>query len=398
LNLERAINIDDLRRLAKRRLPKIAFDFIEGGLEDERGLARNEDAFAAFNLVPRYGVDVTACDQTTTLFGRTYSGPLGIAPTGLAGLFRPGGDLMLAKAAKEANVPFIMSGTGTGLIEDLGKVAPQHGWYQLYVAKERSISEDMVRRVGDAGLSTLVITVDVPINSKRERNLRNGFTRPLRMTIKTRLEALRHPGWLAEFLHTGMPMFSNWKPYARLGASASEVADFVAKQTPSPVLWRDIETFRRLWPGKLVIKGIMHPDDAVRCAALGCDGIMVSNHGARQLDKSPAPVQVLPAIAAAVGDKMTVMYDSGIRRGSDALVALCLGAKFVFVGRPTLYGAAAGGVAGATRALTIFRDEIGRTMAQMGAPNIASLGPQFLTWQHPDELRRNAPWDQALRL
>src|SRR5262249_52217163 len=154
-------------------------------------------------------------------------------PTGLAGLFRPGGDLMLAKAAKEANVPFIMSGTGTGLIEDLGKVAPQHGWYQLYVAKERSISEDMIRRVGDAGLSTLVITVDVPINSKRERNLRNGFTRPLRMTFKTQLEALRHPGWLAEFLHTGMPMFSNWKQYARLGASAAEVADFVATQTPS---------------------------------------------------------------------------------------------------------------------------------------------------------------------
>jgi L-lactate dehydrogenase (cytochrome)/(S)-mandelate dehydrogenase len=397
LNLDRAINIDDLRRLAKRRLPKIAFDFIEGGLEDERGLSRNESAFAGFDLVPRYGVDVSTCDQTTTLFGRTYSGPLGIAPTGLAALFRHGGDLMLAAAAKAANVPFIMSGTATGLIEDLGKVAPQHGWYQLYVARERSISEDMIRRVGDAGLSTLVITVDVPINSKRERNLRNGFTRPLKMTFKTRLEALRHPGWLAEFLRTGMPMFANWKQYARLGASASEVADFVAQQTPVPVLWRDIETFRRLWPGKLVVKGIMHPDDAVRCAALGCDGVIVSNHGARQLDRSPASIEVLPAIAAAIGDKITVMLDSGIRRGSDAIVALCLGARYVFVGRPTLYGAAAGGTAGAARALAIFRDEIGRTMAQMGAPSIASLGPQFLTWQHPDELKRNAPWGQALR-
>jgi L-lactate dehydrogenase (cytochrome)/(S)-mandelate dehydrogenase len=158
------------------------------------------------------------------------------------------------------------------------------------------------------------------------------------------------------------------------------------------VLWRDIEAFRRLWPGKLVIKGIMHPDDAIRCAALGCDGVIVSNHGARQLDRSPASIEVLPAVAAAVGDKMTVMFDSGIRRGSDAIVALCLGARYVFVGRPTLYGAAAGGTAGAARALAIFRDEIGRTMTQMGAPSIANLGPQFLTWQHPDDLRRNDPW------
>ena len=287
MDLEHAINIDDLRKLAKRRLPKIAYDFIEGGLEDERGIARNESAFAGFDLVPRYGVDVSACDQSTMLFGRTYAGPLGVAPTGIAGLFRPGADLMLAKAAKAANVPFIMSGTGTALIEDLGRIAPEHGWYQIYPARDRAISEDMIRRARDAGLSTLVITVDVPVNSKRERNLRNGFTRPLKMTMKTKLEALLHPGWMAEYLRTGMPLFSNWQKYAPPGASAAEVADFVASQTPVPVLWRDIEDFRRLWPGKLVIKGIMHADDATRCAALGCDGIMVSNHGGRQLDKSP---------------------------------------------------------------------------------------------------------------
>jgi (S)-mandelate dehydrogenase len=390
VNPDHAINIDDLRKLAKRRLPKIAFDFIEGGLEDERGVARNEAGFSGFDLVPRYGVDVSACDQSTTLFGRTYSGPLGIAPTGIAGLFRPGADLMLAAAAKAANVPFIMSGTGTGLIEDLGRLAPDHGWYQLYVARDRKISEDMVRRVGDAGLQTLVITVDVPVNSKRERNLRNGFTRPLKMTMKTKLEALLHPGWMAEYLRTGMPLFSNWQRYAPPGATTAEVADFVAQQTPVSVQWRDIETFRHLWPGKLVIKGIMHVDDATRCAALGCDGIMVSNHGGRQLDKSPSAVEVLPAIAAAVGDKLTVMFDSGVRRGSDAVVALCLGAKYVFVGRPTLYGAAAAGTAGATRALTIFKDEIGRTMMQMGAPDIRSLGPQFLSW-NSDDLRRNMP-------
>lgn len=389
VNLDAAINVDDLRRLAKRRLPKIAYDFIEGGLEDEDGIVRNEQAFRDVRLVPRYGDDVRVRDQTTRLFGRAYSGPVGIAPTGLAGLFRPGADLMLAQAAKDANVPFIMSGTGTGLIEDLGHIAPQHGWYQLYVARDRSISEDMVRRARDAGLSTLVITVDVPVNSKRERNLRNGFTRPIKMTLKTKLEACLHPGWMREFLSAGMPLFSNWQRYAPAGATAAEVADFVADQTPVPVLWQDIEAFRRLWPGKLVIKGTMHPDDATRAAALGVDGIMVSNHGGRQLDKSPGPIEVLPAIVAAAGDKLTVMYDSGVRRGSDVVAALCMGARYVFVGRATLYGAAAGGTAGATRALAIFRDEIDRTMAQLGAPDIKSLGPQFLFWNHPDDLRRN---------
>ncbi len=387
--LDAAINVEDLRKLAKRRLPKIAFDFIEGGLEDEDGIVRNEKTLRDVRLVPRYGIEVSTRDQRTELFGRTYAGPVGIAPTGLAALFRPGADLMLARAARDANVPFIMSGAGTGLIEDLGRIAPDHGWYQLYCAKDRSISEDMIKRTADAGLSTLVITVDVPIGSKRERNMRNGFTRPLKMSMKTRLEACLHPGWLAEFLRTGMPLFSNWAKYAPPGSSPDQVADFVAKQTPSPVTWADIEKYRRMWNGKLVIKGIMHPDDATRCAALGVDGIMVSNHGGRQLDKSPGPIEVLPAIVAAVGDKMTVMYDSGIRRGSDVVAALCLGAKYVFVGRATLYGAAAAGVAGATRALDIFRDEIDRTMAQIGAPDIRSLGPQHLFWEQAENLKRN---------
>ena len=179
--LDAAINFEDLRKLAKRRLPRIAYDFIDGGVEDEHGLARNEEAFRRYQLVPRYGIDVRTIDQSTPLFGRTFSGPIGIAPTGLAGLFRRGGDLMLAEAAKFANVPFIMSGASTALIEQLGKLAPEHGWYQLYLARDRKISEDMVRRARDAGLSTLVITVDVPTNSKRERNMRNGFGRPFKL-------------------------------------------------------------------------------------------------------------------------------------------------------------------------------------------------------------------------
>jgi (S)-mandelate dehydrogenase len=371
VGLEHAINIDDLRKLAKRRLPKIAYDFIEGGLEDERGIARNESAFAGFDLVPRYGVDVSACDQSTTLFGRTYAGPLGIAPTGIAGLFRPGADLMLAEAAKSANVPFIMSGTGTASMEDLGRIAPEHGWYQIYPARDRAISEDMIRRARDVGLSTLVVTVDVPVNSKRERNLRNGFARPLKMTMKTKLEALLHPGWMAEYLRTGMPLFSNWRQYAPPGATTAEVADFVASQTPVPVLWRDIENFRRLWPGKLVIKGIMHADDATRCAALGCDGIMVSNHGGRQLASAIAPLRVLPQIIEAARG-MTVMLDGGVRRGTDVFKALALGATAVGIGRPYVWGLSSFGQAGVERVLQILDTEL--RLAMVGCGTVAVKG------------------------
>src|SRR5262245_6642740 len=277
-------------------------------------------------------------DQSASVFGKTYTSPVGIAPTGLIGLFRRGGDMMLAQAAKSANVPFIMSATGTGLVEDLGRTAPEHGWYQLYVAKDRGISEDMIRRARDAGLSTLVITLDVPINSKRERNIRNGFVRPLKLTLKTKLEACLHPDWMAEYLRYGMPLLANWQRYARAGSSTAQIAEFVATQTPSPVLWKDVENFRRLWPGNLVLKGVMHPDDATRASAGGVDGVIGSHHGGRQLGRAPSPNGVLAGNHAAAGDKVAVVGGSGIRRGLGIIVALWLGAKFVFVGRHTLYG------------------------------------------------------------
>ncbi len=383
------VNIDDLRKLAKKRLPKIAYDFIEGGTDDEVGLVTNEQAFRKARIVPRYLVDVSVRDQSTTLFGRAYSSPIGIAPTGLAGLFRRGADLMLAEAARDANVPFIMSGSSTASIEDLGKLAPDHGWYQLYSAKDQSVSEDMIKRAADAGLKTLVFTVDVPEGSNRERNVRNGFGRPLKLSWKTKFEALRHPAWMMEWLQHGTPMFDNWAKYAGPGASAEKVADFVAHQNRAPMTWKHVERYRELWKGNFVLKGIMHPDDAVRAHSLGVDGVMVSNHGARQLDIAPSPLEVLPAVRDAVGDKMTLMFDGGIRRGMDAIVALCLGAKFCFVGRPTLYGVTAGGKAGAAKALQIFRREIDLTMAQMGATKIADLGPQFMMWKDEEDLRRN---------
>ena len=387
--MQGVVNIEDLRKLAKKRLPKIAYDFIEGGTDDEVGLVTNESAFRKARLVPRYLVDVSVRDQSTTLFGRTYSSPIGIAPTGLAGLFRHGADLMLAEAARDADVPFIMSGAATGSIEDLGRIAPDHGWYQLYSAKDQAISEDMIKRAGDAGLRTLVFTVDVPEGSNRERNIRNGFGRPLRLSLRSKIDALMHPAWMLQWLRHGTPFFDNWAKYAGPGADADKVSDFVAYNNRAPMTWKHVERYRELWKGNFVLKGIMHPDDAIRAHAMGVDGVMVSNHGARQLDNAPSPLEVLPAIRDAVGDKMTVMFDGGIRRGIDALIALCTGAKFVFVGRPTLYGVTAGGKAGADAALGIFRREIDLSMAQLGVTRIADLGPQFLMWKDEEDLRRN---------
>ncbi|HVB81456.1 MAG TPA: alpha-hydroxy acid oxidase [Candidatus Binataceae bacterium] len=378
MNVHNAVNIDDLRRLARRRLPRIVFDFIEGGVEDERCLVANETSFARHRLVPRYLVEVGRRDQSAALFGHSYASPFGIAPTGLAALFRADADLMLARAAAAANIPFIMSGASTASLEAAAQVAPAHTWYQLYASREKKISEDLIRRARDAGLGTLVLTVDVPVPAKRERNVRNGFELPLKLKWSKSLEALMHPLWIAGYLRRGIPRFDNWAPYAEPGASAKAIAAFVARQIPCSVTWRDLENFRRLWPRHLVVKGIMHPDDAVRAAQIGIDGIMVSNHGGRQLDRAPAPLEMLPAICAAVADKVTVMLDSGVRRGADILTAMCLGARFVFVGRATLYGAAAGGPAGVQRAIEILRREIDLVMGQIGCPNLAGLGSGFL--------------------
>ncbi len=378
MKLEHAVNIEDLHRMAKRRLPKIAFDFIEGGVEDELGISRNEAAFRRYRLMPRYLVDVNKRDQSAKLFDRVYASPFGISPTGAAGLFRPGADLMLAESAAGANIPFVMSGASTASMEKAAGVAPTHTWYQLYVARDPKISEDLIRRARDAGLGTLVLTVDVPVGSKRERNIRNGFGRPLKMTWKTKLEALTHPGWLMEYMRTGTPLIENWAPYAGAGANADQVADFVAHQMPSIPTWEDLEKFRKLWPRHLVVKGILHPDDARRAADIGVDGIIVSNHGGRQLDRAPASLEALPAIRKAVGDRVTIMLDSGVRRGADILIALALGARFVFCGRATLYGAAAAGIPGVRKAISILRTEIDLTMAQIGCPSLDQLDASFL--------------------
>jgi (S)-mandelate dehydrogenase len=390
MGVDSAVNYHDLERLARRRLPKIAFDFIQGGVDGEIGLDRNEQAFRKYAIVPRYMVDIWNRSQATTLFGQTFAAPFGIAPTGAAALFRRGSDLMLAEAARDANIPFIMSGAATATMEELAKVAPQHSWYQLYPVRDETISDDIVKRVEACGFSTLVVTVDVPVDGKRERNIRNGFARPVKPTPSAVMESLMHPSWIAEYLgNGGQPAVANYVKYAGANATARRTNEFWSEMSRAPFTWTHLERLRKQWPRNLVVKGVMHPDDARRIAAIGCDGIMVSNHGARQLDTSPSPLEVLPAIVDAVGDKLTVMLDSGIRRGSDALIALCLGAKFVFVGRWTLYGVTAGGLAGAKHAVEMIRKEIDLNMGQMGCPDIKSLGPQWLMTDSPEDLVRN---------
>ena len=388
MRIDQAVNIEDLHKMARRKLPRIIFDFIEGGVEDERGLARNEEAFHKHRLLPRYLVDVSTRDQTQSLFDRTYASPFGIAPTGGVGLYRPGGDLMLAEAAASANIPFIMSGMSNASMEAAARIAPKHTWYQLYAARDMRISDNLVRRARDNGLEGLVLTVDVPVHSNRERNVRNGFSimrgggilEALKLKPSVLLEAMTHPAWVLEYLATGgAPTIENWLPYAPEGASKAEVISFGRGQTPADAqTWRDLERYRELFPRKLIVKGLLHPADALRAAEIGCDGVIVSNHGGRQLDRAPASLEALPAIAAAVGDKMTVMLDSGVRRGADILIALCLGAKFVFFGRPTLYGTVAGGTPGAMKAISILQREIDLVMGQIGCPSLDQLGPDFL--------------------
>jgi L-lactate dehydrogenase (cytochrome)/(S)-mandelate dehydrogenase len=372
--IDRAINIEDLRVIAKRHLPKLCYDFIEGGVEDEVGLQRNLDGFTRRRLVPRYLVDVAKRDQSATVFGRSYACPFGIAPTGLAGLWRPGADLMLAEAAQAANIPFILSGSANVTVEAAVKVAPKHVWYQLYPTLDRAVSADLIARARDAGVETLVLTVDVPARTKRERNLRNGFTQPLKLKPAAVLEALGHPAWIAGYLRHGKPSMESWAKYAGAGADADAVAAYLTQQLPAAQSWQDVETFRRLWPGTFVIKGLMHPADAVRAADCGVDGVIVSNHGARQLDQAPAPIDVLPAVKAAVGDRLTLMLDGGVRRGADVVIAWCLGARYVFTGRATLYGAVAGGTAGARRAIDILKGEIDLVMGQIGCADVTQLG------------------------
>ena len=385
MSLHKAINLDDLRLAARRRLPRLAFDFIEGGVDGEVGIQRNEQAFRRYRLMPRYLVDISRRSQAQTLFGRTWASPFGFCPTGMAGLWRPGTDRLLATAAAKADIPNLMSCASNLAIEKAVALAPRNMWFQIYCGRDRRYTDEFLRRLADLGVETVVITVDVPVNGKRERNLRNGFSRPLRLTGRSLSDVLRHPGWLWSFKRGGsIPPMENWSSFLQPGEPPERSTDLYSTQTPSgDQTWRDLDHIRRNWQGNLVLKGILDPEDARLAQQAGVNGVIVSNHGGRQLDYGPAALEALPAVRAAVGPEMTVMLDSGLRRGADILLALCLGAQFCFLGRPPLYGAAAYGQAGVDKAVQILRQEIDLNMAQMGVTSLDQLGP--------DRVRRDGP-------
>lgn len=377
--LHRVINLRDFETLARRRLPRMAFDFIAGGADDELGLAHNRQSFERWQLLPRSLVDVSRRDTSVTLFGQRYAAPAGISPMGMAGMFRPDADLLMAEAARQQQMPFVLSGVSNASVEAVARVAPEHAWWQFYRTRDEKINDHMLGRARDAGLRVLALTVDVTVNSNRERNLRNGFVRPFRFTPDIVLQGLLHPRWSLDWLRQGgHPMMKSWQAYAPARASALEVSELVGRLLPSAdSTWKDLERLRRRWPGKLLVKGLLHPEDARQAVALGADGVIVSNHGARQLDRSVSPLQMLPEIRAALPGTPLIL-EGGVRRGSDIVIARCLGADLTLCGRPMMYAVASAGSAGVERALDLLRKEVDKVLGQLGCPRCEDLGPQYL--------------------
>jgi L-lactate dehydrogenase (cytochrome) len=372
--LDRAITIDDLRRLARRRLPRAVYDFVEGGAGDERTVERNRAAFDRLVFRPRVLVDVSKREQATVVLGESVKTPVLVSPTGMAGLCWPKGEVAAARAANEAGTIYTLSTHSSCTIEEVAAGAPGPLWFQLYVWQNRDLTRSFVERARAAGYRALVLTVDVPIISRRERDLRNGFTIPPRITVRNALDTLRRVGWMRRVLLGPRLTLANL-----VGAPGAPRTDIVTlggvanRQVDPSVAWADLTWFRSLWKGPLVLKGVLTAEDARRAADHGVDGLIVSNHGGRQLDGTPASVEALPEIADAVGDRVEVLLDGGVRRGADVLRALALGARAVMVGRPYLYGLGAGGSAGVRRALDILAGEVDHALALVGVPRVADL-------------------------
>jgi (S)-mandelate dehydrogenase len=364
--------VSDLRVRAKRRLPHFVFDYLDGGAGSEAGVRRNEQAFTDLLLNPRALVNVEARDLSTRLFGRTWAAPFGVAPVGLANLIWPGADEAIARAAVAANVPYTLSTAATTSLERIAEIAPQHAWFQLYVAKRDADVADLVNRVDRAGYDVLLVTVDVPVPARRLRDMRNRFTVPFRVTPGVALALLTHPSWSTATLRAGVPRFVNVERYAEVFDRRS-VAAYLSSEIRSRFDWDDLKRLRDRWPRRFVVKGLMTAEDGVRARDLGCDGIVVSNHGGRQLDSAPATLDVLPDIRAAVGADFTLILDSGVRSGEHVVKALAAGADFVLIGRAMMYAVAAHGAAAAGPLFALIIDEASRCLGQIGCPDVASL-------------------------
>jgi len=375
MGLERAASIEDLRRRARRRIPRFAFDLVDGGAESERNLRRNVEAFEEVQLTPRYMVDVSAIDTRATLFGQTFDLPFGMAPIGMLNAFWPGADLILARLCAAENIPYVASSAASTTLERLAEAADGRGWFQLYVSGDAAVTESLVARAEAADYRVMMVTADVPAAGKRDRDIRNQLSVPFRITPEVALGLLAHPRWSLETLRHGKPGIAN---YADLLQAATSYAD-VQKTLITPAFtWRDLARLRDRWRGTLLVKGVLHPDDALRCAEIGCDGVVVSNHGGRQVAFGAPTIEALPAIAAAVGDRMTIVLDSGVRRGADMLRARALGADFALAGRALAYGVGAGGGAGARRAMEILKLELVRALGQLGAVSCDAVRPARL--------------------
>ena len=373
-----AYNISDLREIALKRIPKFLFEFLDRGVEDEVALRNNRAAFERIKLKSRTLVDVSGRSQETTLFGNKQSLPIAIAPTGSAGLMWHEGELALASAARQAGIPFALSISSITPMEKIAEQAGGRLWFQLNIWADRSKSHQVVKRAMAAGFEGLIVTVDQAAQANREYNKRNGFSSSF-FNRKNIIDVMMHPRWLLGvfmryMMTTGMPCRANFpdemKRLSILTKSPSSRNDSLT--------WNDLKTLREMWPGKLMVKGILHPQDAVLAADCGVDAVIVSNHGGRSYDSAMAPIEVLPKVVDAVGKRIAVIVDSGFRRGSDVVKALALGANAVLIGRSTLYGTAVAGQDGAALAIEIFRQEINRVMGQIGCRSIAELNRDYL--------------------
>ena len=382
--LDRCYSIPDLREAAKRRLPRGVFEFVDRATEDHIAVQNNRDAFHKIRLMHRALVDVSGRKTETMLFGKPAALPMIIAPTGAAGLCWHEGELELAKAAAKAGIPLTLS---TASMTAMEKIVGAGGrlWFQLYVWKQRELSHALIERVKQAGFETLIVTVDSPVGPNREYNQRNGFGLPFTPTLRFTLDMMRHPLWVQSvlmkyFTTIGMPRHENYPPEYQKSI-LSGVGSREALRADS-LDWDDIRRFRDMWPGPLMLKGINRVDDAMKAVEYGLDGLIVSNHGGRNMDSAVATLDVLPEIAEAVGHRTTLILDSGVRRGSDIVKALALGAKAVLTGRATLYGTAVGGAAGAGKAISIIKSEFDKTMAYTGCRAVDEITADIIFRAH----------------
>jgi L-lactate dehydrogenase (cytochrome) len=379
----RIVNVDDLRKAAHRRLPKAVFDYLDGGADDEITLRDNLNAFSELRFRPRSAVDATECDLSTTVMGQRIELPVVLAPVGYSRLFHPQGELAGAAAASRAGTIFCVPTLSGYRLEDVKAGSRCPVWYQLYPVGGREVAEAALARAKDSGFSALVVTIDTPRSGNRERDIRNGVSelkgRSLRRKIRYLPDLFAHPRWLAGYLlDRGGGQLPNIVIPGKGPMKLSDVDDLPAKMDRWLVTWEDLEWIRDVWAGSIIVKGIQTDDDARRAVDAGAQGVIVSNHGGRQLDGVAASLRVLPSVVSAVGTQIEVLMDSGIRRGSDVVKALCLGARAVLIGRAYVYGLAAHGETGIDCALKIIREEIKRTMTLLGAKAIRNLDASFL--------------------